>query len=156
MIEKKRDVKLSRPESFGWLVAVLGSQMASALDKKLKEMNLNLGLWPTLFALWEEEGLTQADLAVRCQTENYTTTRVIDSLEKLELVERKKHPTSRRAYQVFLTDKGHALEEEATTAAITCNDEFLSVLSETEKKQINELLVKIISGRNGSIIPRIE
>ncbi|UXI03376.1 MarR family winged helix-turn-helix transcriptional regulator [Photobacterium sp. TY1-4] len=77
--------------------------------------------------------MTQSELAARCQTANYTTTRVLDTLEKLALVERRKHPTSRRAYQIFLTEQGRALEAEATALAKACNHEFLSALSEAER-----------------------
>lgn len=140
--------QLPRHSSFGWLVAVLSGQMANALDEQLKEFDLNLTLWPTLFALWEEEGLTQTELAVRCQTANYTTTRVIDSLEKLELVERRKHPTSRRSYQIFLTEKGRELEKPCTELAKATNENFLSPLSEEERQQMHVLMGKMITARN--------
>ncbi|MBN3561588.1 MarR family winged helix-turn-helix transcriptional regulator [Aliamphritea spongicola] len=138
---------LPRHTSFGWLIAVLGGQLATELDGKLKTIGLNITLWPTLFALWEEEGLTQAELAARCQTAHYTTTRVLDSLEKLELVERRKHPTSRRAYQIFLTEKGRELEAEGTALAKECNRNFLSPLSEDESETLHALITKVVQAR---------
>lgn len=150
MVEKNKEVQLPRQESLGWLVAVLGGQMADSLDQRLKALGLHIGLWPTLFVLWEEEGLTQSELATRCQTANYTTTRVIDALEKLALVERRKHPTSRRAYQIFLTEQGRVLEAEATALAKACNHEFLSALSEPEREQMISLLGKILAARGAT------
>lgn len=52
------------------------------LDKHLKEIGLNIDLWPTWFALWEEDGLTQPELTSRCNTAHYTTTPLFDSLEQ--------------------------------------------------------------------------
>ncbi|MGY8871032.1 MAG: MarR family winged helix-turn-helix transcriptional regulator [Pseudomonadales bacterium] len=153
-MEGKKEAQLPRDQSFGWLVAVLGGQMASSFDQKLKKVGLNLGLWPSLFALWEEEGLTQVELAARCNTANYTTTRVLDSLEALGLVERKKHPTSRRAYQIFLTDKGRELEVSATEIAKECNEEFLSPLSDCERKEIHVLIMKLITARDSDLLPK--
>ncbi|KZM40474.1 hypothetical protein OA92_07635 [Marinomonas sp. SBI22] len=144
MSKEAPKTKLPRHTSFGWLIAVLGGQMANGLDTRLKEIGLHIGLWPTLFALWEEEGLTQTELAHRCQTAHYTTTRVLDSLEKLELVERRAHPTSRRAFQIFLTEKGRSLEVEGTSRANECNQEFLSALTPEESDELHRLVAKVI------------
>lgn len=147
MSEDKKASGLPRHASFGWLVAVLSGQLAEALDTKLQTIDLNIGLWPTMFALWEEEGLTQTELAGRCRTAGYTTTRVLDVLEKLQLVERRKHPASRRAYQIFLTEKGRELEVVGTDMAKACNADFLSVLSDEESEQLHTLISKVIAGR---------
>ncbi len=148
MTSTQSENSLPRHTSFGWLIAVLGGQLAAELDGKLKEIGLNITLWPTLFALWEEEGLTQAELAARCQTAHYTTTRVLDTLEKLELVERRKHPTSRRAYQIFLTPKGRELEAEGIALARACNREFLSPLNDEESEVLHDLISRIIHARS--------
>ncbi len=143
--------ELPRHTSFGWLIAVLGADMAHALDNRLKEIGLNISLWPTLFALWEEDGLTQSELTSRCNTAHYTTTRLLDSLEKMALVERRPHPTSRRAHLVYLTEKGRELEATAVPLAKACNDEFLSGLSPAERTQIQSLIHKIIINRNPAL-----
>ncbi|WDE08720.1 MarR family transcriptional regulator [Thalassomonas viridans] len=148
MTDNQYQPELPRHMSFGWLIAVLGADMASTLDKHLKEIGLNIGLWPTLFALWEEDGLTQSELTSRCNTAHYTTTRLLDSLEKMELVERRPHPTSRRAHLVYLTEKGRELESKAAPLAKQCNEEFLSALSSSERAQITGLVKKVIAGRN--------
>lgn len=147
MSEDTKVPSLPRHTSFGWLIAVLGGQMAADFDARLQTLDLHLGLWPTLFALWEQEGLTQAELAERCQTAGYTTTRVLDALEALGLVERRKHPTSRRAYQIFLTEKGRALEIPATDQAKACNADFLTPLTDDERTQLIALVSKVVAGR---------
>ena len=145
MVDDKKQPELARRDSLGWLVAVLHSQMAAELDERLKGLDLNLGLWPSLFVLWEQEGLTQSELATRCQTAHYTTTRVLDTLEKKGLVERRKHPTSRRAYQIFLTEAGRALEAPAVAEANACNQGFLASLSLEEQRQMHQLMLKLVA-----------
>ena len=148
MIDNQQGPKLPRHMSFGWLIAVLGNDMANSLDGHLKKIGLNISLWPTLFALWEEDGLTQTELTNRCNTAHYTTTRLLDTLEKMELVERQPHPTSRRAHLVYLTKKGRELEAEATSLAKQCNDEILSGLSADEKELVHSLMLRMIKKRN--------
>ena len=151
-MKDKQHPVLPRHTSFGWLVAVLSADVANSFDARLKEIGLNIGFWPTLFALWEEDGITQSELTNRCKTAHYTTTRVLDSLEKMDLVKRHPHPTSRRAHLVYLTEKGRSLEHEATLLAMQCNEEFLSHLSPNEQNEITTLIFKIIAGRNASLI----
>ena len=152
MVDDKKQPELARRDSLGWLVAVLHSQMAAELDERLKGLELNLGLWPSLFVLWEKEGLTQSELATRCQTAHYTTTRVLDTLEKKGLVERRKHPSSRRAYQIFLTDAGRALEKPAVAEANACNEAFLASLPIEQQRQLRTLLLKVIAPGTGDLL----
>lgn len=142
-VEKnKKKARLPRHKSLGWLVAVLGMEMAAALAQRLKAIGLNLVVWPTLYVLWEEDGLTQTELASRCRTAHYTTTRVLDALEQSGLIERRPHPESRRTHLVYLTPAGHALEQAGVAEATACNREFLARLSEEEGAQLVKLLRK--------------
>lgn len=131
----------------GWLIAVLGNEMAAALDARLKELGLKISMWPTLLMLWQEDGLTQTELSTRCRTAHYATTRTLDALEKKGLIERKQHPSSRRAHQVFLTEAGKALRHEGLKSAIETNEEFLSPLSENETQTLLKLLLKLVESR---------
>lgn len=133
--------------SLGWLVAVLGNEMATTLDERLKEIDLRITLWPTLVVLWQEDGLTQSELSSRCHTANYTTTRVLDTLEKNGLIERKPHPTSRRSHLVYLTELGQSLRMEGITRGKATNKKFMAGLSENEQETFLKLLNKMIDGK---------
>lgn len=148
IIDNQHAPELPRHMSFGWKIAVLAADLSESLDNELKTIGLTINQWPTLFALWEEDGLTQSELTSRCNTAHYTTTRLLDSLEKIGLVERRPHPTSRRAHLVYLTDKGRNLEKEAVAKAKAVNEEFLTWLSEEEQEQISSILLKIIVSKN--------
>ncbi len=141
--------------SFGWQIAVLGAGMSDCLDRELKSIGLSIIQWPTLFALWEEDGITQSELTNRCNTAHYTTTRLLDSLEKMELVERRPHPTSRRAHLVYLTEKGRNLEKEAVAKARAVNTEFLSVLTKNEQEQVESLILKIMTNRQQKLEKKV-
>ena len=143
IIDNQYEPKLPRDKSFGWQIAVLGANMSESLDKELKSIGLSINQWPTLFALWEKDGLTQTELTSRCNTAHYTTTRLLDSLEKIGVVERQPHPTSRRAHLVYLTEKGRNLEVEAVAKAQAVNAKFLSSLSKKDQEQIMSLILKM-------------
>jgi len=147
---KEEKIETWRQSSLGWLVAVLGNDMAAALDHRLKELDLRITMWPTLMMLWQEDGLTQTELSARCRTANYTTTRMLDVLEKKDIIERKAHPTSRRAHLVYLTDFGKSLKMEGISRAMEANKDFMSVLSKTEQDTLLKLMSKVVDGRQSS------
>ena len=57
--------EFDRPNSFGWLVNVVANKASKDFDVELKKYGLTIALWPTLMCLWEEEGLTQRDIAAK-------------------------------------------------------------------------------------------
>ncbi|OCQ21162.1 hypothetical protein A7985_11040 [Pseudoalteromonas luteoviolacea] len=151
-MDEDQQPALPRQSSFGWLIAVLSADLAATLDERLKEIGLSLNVWPSLFALWEQDGLTQTELTNRCNTAHYTTTRLLDTLEKMQLVERRPHPNSRRAHLVYLTEKGKNIEHQATEIAKSVNAEFLGDLELNEQQQIFRLISKVISKRHPDLI----
>lgn len=136
-------VELHRNESLGWHIAVLGRKMASHLDSELKRYNLKIAYWPTLFLLWEQEGLSQTELAQACMTEHYTTTRVLDKLESLGLIERRSDPDSRRTFRIYLTAQGRELEKPLTKIAREVNGHYLGRLSPQEQTDFLRMLQQI-------------
>ncbi|MER2496722.1 MarR family transcriptional regulator [Vibrio neptunius] len=133
-----------RQSSFGWLINVVANDAAKTLDTELKKHGLTLALWPTLMCLWEEEGVTQRDIAQKSKVENSTTTRTLDKLESLGLVERHPDPNSRRAFRIYLTNEGRALKDTLVPIPIAINQKLLSILEPEERGEIIRLLQKMV------------
>ncbi|MCG9697021.1 MarR family transcriptional regulator [Shewanella sp. Isolate11] len=130
-------------ESLGYLVSHLNIELQKALDEQLKRYDLDIKLWPVLFALWQEEGITQTELSKRCDVANYTMTRLLDQLQVQGLITRHQEADNRRAFQIFLTDNAKALEQDLTREAERVNERFLANLNEQESQDFIRLLNKI-------------
>ena len=137
--------EFDRPNSFGWLVNVVANKASKDFDVELKKYGLTIALWPTLMCLWEEEGLTQRDIAAKSKVENSTTTRTLDKLEKLDLVERRSDPNSRRSFRIYLTEKGKELEKDIIPVPARVNKELMSALDADEQQQMIGLLKKMVA-----------
>ncbi|MFA0544651.1 MarR family winged helix-turn-helix transcriptional regulator [Vibrio splendidus] len=137
--------EFDRQKSFGWMINVIANKATKDFDTELKKHGLTIALWPTMMCLWEEEGLTQRDIAAKSKVENSTTTRTLDKLEKLELVERRADPNSRRSFRIYLTEKGKALEEELIPVPVRVNKALMSELDAEEQQQIITLLKKMVA-----------
>jgi DNA-binding MarR family transcriptional regulator len=134
---------LKQTESLGYLVSHLNVDLQNALDQKLKRYQLDIKLWPVLFALWQEEGITQTELSKRCDVANYTMTRILDQLQLQGFVTRHQEAENRRAFKIFLTDSGKALEQDLIVEAERVNEHFLENLSIEERLAFVTLLNKI-------------
>ena len=136
--------EFDRQRSFGWLINVVANFASKTFDAELKKRGLSIALWPTLMCLWEEEGVTQREIAKKSKVENSTTTRTLDKLENLGLVERQADPQSRRSFRIYLTEKGRALREELIPIPIGINKSILSALEPHERDEIVRLLKKLV------------
>lgn len=133
-----------RQKSLGWLINVVALKLKNELDAGLKEHGLSIALWPTLMCLWEEEGVTQREIAIKSKVESSTTTRTIDKLVKLNLVERQDDPNSRRSFRIYLTDEGRALKDKLIHLPTQINEAALSSLNSEEQDQMISLLQKMV------------
>ncbi|USE02951.1 MarR family transcriptional regulator [Vibrio sp. SCSIO 43133] len=136
--------EFERQTSFGWLLNVVANHASKEFDKRLREKGLTLALWPTLMCLWEKEGVTQREIAQMSKVESSTTTRTLDKLEALELVERRADPESRRSFRIFLTDKGKALKEEVIHLPVEVNQALLAGLEDEEQRNLIATLQKLV------------
>lgn len=134
---------MKQSESLGHLVSHLNIDLQNALDQKLKRYQLDIKLWPVLFALWQEEGITQTELSKRCDVANYTMTRILDQLQLQGFVTRHQEADNRRAFKIFLTNSGKALEQDLIVEAERVNEHFLENLSIEERLAFVTLLNKI-------------
>ncbi|OCH15145.1 MULTISPECIES: MarR family winged helix-turn-helix transcriptional regulator [unclassified Aliivibrio] len=137
--------EFDRQSSFGWMINVIANQASKNFEAELKQHGLTVALWPTMMCLWEEEGVTQRDIAEKSKVENSTTTRTLDKLEKLGLVERQVDPNSRRSFRIYLTDEGRALKETLLPIPVKVNKEVLSSLDLKEQKEMIRLLQKMVA-----------
>jgi DNA-binding MarR family transcriptional regulator len=134
---------LKRYESLSYLIAHLNIALQQELDTRLKRYELDSKLWPVLFTLWQEEGLSQTELSKRCDVANYTMTRLLDTLQVQGFITRHQEADNRRAFQIFLTDNGKALEQDLIHEAQWVNERFLAALTQSEQQEFMRLLNKV-------------
>ena len=59
--------------------------------------------WIVLEWLWEEDNITIGQLAKRTSKDNAAITRIVDGMERNDLVNRVTSPTDKRSFQIVLT-----------------------------------------------------
>ena len=86
-------------------LSVAGRKMRTLFDGKMKERGLTLSRARALLYLSNNEAVSQTELASVLEIEQPTVVRLLDGLEKQELIERKAVDGDRRTKQICLTDK---------------------------------------------------
>jgi DNA-binding MarR family transcriptional regulator len=79
---------------------------------KKNGISLTKEQWTILGVLWQEDGCSQQTLADRTYKDKPGITRLIDNLEKENLVERHPDAKDRRLNLIFLTTQGRTIEKE--------------------------------------------
>ncbi len=106
---KKNDVEFTIDNCLGFICNRLVKCFMRLLDRELNSLNLTGAQFCVLAKLMEEEGLTQTLLAQKLYIESPTLVRTLDRLEELGYIERRRVPEDRRAFHIFLTEKGKNL-----------------------------------------------
>ncbi|MEV5554855.1 MarR family transcriptional regulator [Nonomuraea wenchangensis] len=82
------------------------------------------------------------ELAERMSCEPSNATFIVDKLEKQGLIERRAHPTDRRAKQLVLTPEGDALRERLLELLV--QDSPLASLTAEQQRTLQDLLEQAI------------
>ena len=90
-------------------------KVVSLYTPYFKPLGLTYTQYIVLLVLWEEAPVTVGELGRRLFLDNGTLTPLLKKLEERGLVERKRSSEDERVVQVFLTDKGMALRQEAAS-----------------------------------------
>ncbi|MEU4547466.1 MarR family winged helix-turn-helix transcriptional regulator [Nonomuraea dietziae] len=119
--------------------------LAQQIADHLRERAVTLGLTAAqATALREMAGpMTMRDLAERMSCEPSNATFVVDKLEKQGLIERRAHPTDRRAKQLILTAEGSALRERLLE--LLAQDSPLAGLAPEQQRVLQDLLEQAIT-----------
>src|SRR5947209_134935 len=112
------------------------TRTAEALD--------SIGLTPALFALLNvlgaREGAIQQQLSSDMGIDPSAMVKLINELESAGLAERRRRPGDRRAWEVTITPKGRRALGRARRSASQVEDQVLSGLTESERRQLLTLL----------------
>ena len=121
--------RLKAENSLGYVINRLAREYARAISRDIAAHGLQPGYLPVLFALWEEEGRSQSELATIAEIEQPTMAATLTRMERDGLILRERHPSDKRASRVLLTDRARALRTQVTKSARTINNYSVSGLT---------------------------
>ena|SRR5215471_21357977 len=119
-----------RGELYSFITGKASTAIARRLQKKLNAAGLNITIeqWSVLYQLWKQEGLSQQQLCDATFRDKPSITRLVDNLEKLNLVKRVPSDSDRRINLIYLTKQGLKFEKQTMQLAEqTLNEALIGV-----------------------------
>ena len=138
-------MRFDKTKSAGFLANHMARLCANDLHQRIAPLGIAPAQFMALLELWEEkDGLTQRMLVERLDVEQATMANTLNRMQRDGLIEKKPHPSDKRAQLICLTKKAIDLKSEAISAAATQNKLALSELSEVEHQQFLTLMGTVI------------
>src|ERR1700722_20854837 len=122
--------QFKKGELYSFVTGKASTAIARRLQKKFNNATLNLTIeqWSVLYHLWKEDGMSQQELCNATFRDKPSITRLVDNLEKLQLVKRVASENDRRINRIHLTKQALKLQEQTMELAEeTLNDALIGV-----------------------------
>jgi DNA-binding MarR family transcriptional regulator len=139
----KKQSRLPLRESTGYLVRDTHLTVARVLRARLQGARITLSQWYFLRAMWDEEGLSQRELAGRVGISEPSALSALRKLEQNGFVRKIRNARDRRANTLYLTAAGQNLEGELMHHAVEVNGAATRGFSDLELTTLHEYLNRI-------------
>jgi DNA-binding MarR family transcriptional regulator len=136
--------QLDARQSVGYLARYAHRAFSKALAAELAPHDILGGQWSVLRVLWEQEGLSQVDLAERMRVEKASLTSVLGAMERRKLIVRTRNSDDRRKVNISLTSHGRSLKAQLLPYGVSINRKATRGMSGEEVDQLRGLLARVI------------
>ncbi len=136
----KTNMAFDLTTSATYLSSLLARGFARAFQERTASLGFLPGQFPVLVALWAEDGLTQRQLVDRLDIEQATMANTLARMERDGLIERRPHPSDKRAQLLFLTERASAMQPEAEAAARAAEDAMFGGFRRFERELLLEYM----------------
>lgn len=130
---------------------ILTGKISTAINRTflrafaLECVDITTEQWSILACLWQKDRVTQQALCSLTLKDKPSMTRLIDNLEKRNLVIRVSDHTDRRINLIHLTDTGFALQAKATEIVQKIASRTLNKITDEELNVCRSVLKKIMA-----------
>jgi len=137
--------QFKKGELYSFITGKASTAIARRLQKKFNTAGLNLTIeqWSVLYHLWKQDALSQQELCNATFRDKPSITRLVDNLERLQLVRRVPSASDRRINLINLTRQGSKLQEQTLTLAEETLNEALEGIPVENINLCKEILQQV-------------
>lgn len=118
--------------------------MRREIDAALASSGMTLAQWRALGVLRKTPGATHSDLVRELEIEAPSVTSLIDGMERKGWVRRERSTRDARVKQLFLTQRGRRVIQEAASVMAPVEEHMAAALSPGEGATLKRLLAKLV------------
>ena len=144
--------QFKRGELYSFITGKASTAIARRLQKNFKDAGVEITIeqWSVLYHLWKEDGLSQQQLCDATFRDKPSITRLVDNLEKLQLVKRVSSKNDRRMNMIYLTAEAKDLQEKTMELANQTLNEALEGVT-IEQVEVAKLVLQKVYDNLASI-----
>jgi DNA-binding MarR family transcriptional regulator len=130
----------------GFLIGRVGTMAQRRFAERMETLGLTPRMWSALNVLDADGAITQHALCRGVGMDPSSMVATLDELEAKGMVQRRQHPTDRRAHALHLTAKGRRTLTAGRELARLSQEELLAPLSADERTVLHDLLLRVATG----------
>ncbi len=131
-------------DSLGFLLLHVGRAQHNLIRKQMHTHGLYRGQPPVMFALNQQDGMSNSDLANFLDITPATLTNKVKRMEKADLVIRRRDVDDERVSRIYLTDKGRGLMDKIHQSVVESDNAMLRGFSDAEIEHLKEDIKRIL------------
>jgi DNA-binding MarR family transcriptional regulator len=134
--------QFKKGELYSFITGKASTAIARRLQKNFREngMDITIEQWSILYHLWKEDGISQQQLCDASFRDKPSITRLVDNLEKINLVKRVASTDDRRINMIYLTPEAKQLQEKLMDLANQTLNEALAGVTNGQIEIAKEVL----------------
>ena len=137
--------QFKRGELYSFITGKATTAIARRLQKNFKQAGIEITIeqWSVLYHLWKEDGRSQQQLCEATFRDKPSITRLVDNLEKANMVKRVAAKNDRRINLIFLTKEALDLQDETMRVANQTLNESLEGVKKEDVEIAKAVLQKV-------------
>lgn len=130
-------------ESLGYIITNTGRKITQHLTHRFQEYGITSEQWGVLQTLTEEDGITQAELSRRTEKDPTNVTRILDQLERKEMIRREANKGDRRSFLIYVTESGRSTSQKLLPVELEFTQSYLKHFSKEDLAVLRRAFEKI-------------
>jgi DNA-binding MarR family transcriptional regulator len=135
---------IRRIDSLGYQIGLLGRLYDRRLQDVLKVFGVAPGQFAPLVMLFEQDGLTQAELCRRINVEQPTMANTLQRMERDGLIKRKNDTADKRRALVHLTPRAREMQAKVMECARAVSNQAVKGLSAGDQDDMFRLVARMV------------
>lgn len=139
------DNHFKKSELYSFITGKATTALARRLMKDFRQNGIEITIeqWSVLYHLWKEDGVSQQQICEMTFRDKPSITRLVDNLEKLNLVRRVSSGKDRRINIIYITEEAKTLQEKTMDIANQTLNEALDGVTKGQVEIAKEVLQKV-------------
>lgn len=140
---------IRRIDSLGYQIGLLGRLYDRRLQDMLKAYGVAPGQFAPLVMLFEQDGLTQAELCRRVKVEQPTMANTLQRMERDGLIRRKGDAGDKRRALVYLTARAREMQAKIMEGARAVSGQTVKGLTAADQDDMFRLVARMVENLKG-------